>query len=1178
MSTQANVRRKVLACVVASAIGLNPIALSAHAAGSADISDVPLPVKNRVAPNIMLSLDNSTSMGWETLGTAECCADRTYPRPPAPAANRVPNFNETNVHNLLVRSAHNNKQFYNPDVTYRPWIHADGTPWPQANPRAAFYSPQDPGAGSLDLLALRTEPAQWFSDAGTGNPGVFECDPAPCGAEHSYWPITYYKYNGSGNILARSSYTRVEIRSTTPSSTLYSYKLRDGTTATRTRAQEIENFANWFVYHRSRMASARAGTSRAFSTLGEAPRIGLAATGTGARTIDGVLSGGGIERGVRAFTGTDRAAVFDLLFHLPLISGTPLRRLADDVGVYFSRSDALGPWAAQPGVGGEQVSCRQNFHILVTDGGWTNQSARNAGARQNVDGTAGPPTPHRSAPDPVTNAVTSFTYTPASPYRDDWSNTLADVAMYYWLNDLRPDLANNVFTSDNNPAFWQHLSTYTVAFGAFGRLSKAELDAVFSASPPTNFVWPDPHASEAARIDDVAHAALNGRGAFYSAADPEEFAIALAAALDNIGARTSAGAAVGISSPILAGSNDLLFASSYMPGFTWSGELAAFAIDPDTGVPGATPVWTAQGKLDGRAQEDRMIVSYDGSRGVHFRPPGNGNRTLTGEQRNRLSTPGVTPGDGDVVIRYLRGETAGEHQGVYRRRAHLLGDIVNAQPLLVSPPAQTYGDPGYAAFKSARANRGRIVLQGANDGMLHAFDAADGKELWAYVPTFLFPNLNNLTRRLGYTHKFYVDATPFAGDVDFSRTSGVSAGQPPDWRTIVVGGLGKGGRGFYALDVTETQARDETDAANKVLWEFPSAHPTHVAVRANVGYSFGRPVTTKTRAEGWVVLVTSGYNNGSNPGDSGGDGRGYLFVLNARTGALIRAIETPNAGSPDNPSGFAHIAAYAAHASVDNTVDYVYGGDLLGNVWRFDLSGNRRDDWKVSRLARLVDADGATQPVTTEPELARIRIGNKYTHFVYVGTGRFLGDTDIPDAPGANRGATQTQTIYGLVDDLTGMEITDLRRNLLRQTLTDTADRTGNRVASSNDLDFTRLKGWYVDLPGVGERITAPPALATGTLVFTSNIPSSDPCVLGGHAYYNLLDYRTGGYRVGEPTLPSSIRINRHGLASGITLVKTKNGIRGIVRTSAAETFVGAVPRTGAGAETKRRLWKELRR
>ena len=133
-----------------------------------------------------------------------------------------------------------------------------------------------------------------------------------------------------------------------------------------------------------------------------------------------------------------------------------------------------------------------------------------------------------------------------------------------------------------------------------------------------------------------------------------------------------------------------------------------------------------------------------------------------------------------------------------------------------------------------------------------------------------------------------------------------------------------------------------------------------------IGYTYGKPVIVKTKAHGWVALVTSGYNNGTDtPADgtngTGGDGSGYLFVLNARTGALLHVFDT-KAGSAASPSGLAYISAYVENPQLDNTVQYVYGGDLLGNVWRFDLNNASTSSWRLQKLTALVNGSGQVQP------------------------------------------------------------------------------------------------------------------------------------------------------------------------------------------------------------------------
>lgn len=1204
MSKQIRFWRKVTALTVAYTLAFGQIAPAAYAA-STDISDIPLSVKFQVAPNIVMTLDDSGSMQWEFLPDDQMRASIfMFPRPNNPYgggtyANQVPNFDDNNVHNFFGRSSHNNKSFYNPNVNYRPWSNPDGSLRPQANPSNALYNPTLPGVGSMDLTVQQTQNATWFSDNGTGNQANTSCNPG-CPANHAFWPITYFIYNGAGGVTLRANYTRVEIRNTTPASTTYNYTIfhLDGSTSvgTRKKAEEVQNFANWFQYYRSRVLAARAGIGRAFSLLPETPRVGFASLNTAGQTIDGVASPGTIARGVRPFTGADRTGFFNSLYNLPINAvGTPLRQATDDVGQYFRRIDNAGPWGQTPGSSGagSQWACRQNYHILMTDGYWNVGAgeARTAAARANVDNSTGPT--HVSAPDPVTGQTRTFTYTPANPYRDNWSSTLADAAMYYWVNDLRPDLPNNVPTNPIDPAFWQHMVTYGVALGVTGTIPLATIQAALGSSPPA-INWPDPTATDPARIDDLAHAGINSRGGFFSAADPEELGRSLSRALSNIAARLSAASAVGITTANVVAGDNSVFAASYLPGLSWSGNLLSYSLDPATGTVGTTPRWSAQEQLDGRTASDRFIVTRSdsgGGGGVRFIPSTSpGGSKLSNAQMKLLATPGAAADDSEQVLAYLRGDRSLE--GIdYRQRSHLLGSIIRAQPVVVRPPEASYADLGYAAYKTAQASRRQIVLQGANDGMVHAFDAGTaahgatagtpgtGRELWAFFPSMLFPDLNNISRVAGFVQKTYVDGTPVVGDVDFNKTPNQTSGSS-SWATIAVGGLGKGGRGYYALNVTSTVAATEEAAAAKVMWEFPDDRAAHKAVKMDVGWTFGKPIITKT-ALGWVVLVASGYNNGTNPGDSGGTGRGYLFVLDARTGDLIRTLDT-GAGSAATPSGLAYISGYAENADTNNLVEFVYGGDTLGNVWRFDLRAATAAAWTVTKLAQLVDSTGNFQPVTSEPELSKIRVGGVDRRFVYIGTGMLLGDKDLPGVPSPNAHSSQTQTMYALIDDLAtpalpNAAISPLRASLQRQTFSAIAG-TGNRNASATEPNYATQKGWYIDLPDTGERIDFRPVLGASALVFVSNVPSSDLCTLGGHSFFNVLDFRTGGKRTTDPTIPSSVRFSNAHLSAPV-LAKLSSGlVVGIVQTSNATIIANPAATSSAGGVTKRRSWRELRR
>src|SRR5262249_29250366 len=262
------------------------------------------------------------------------------------------------------------------------------------------------------------------------------------------------------------------------------------------------------------------------------------------------------------------------------------------------------------------------------------------------------------------------------------------------------------------------------------------------------------------------------------------------------------------------------------------------------------------------------------------------------------SAPTLT--NGSETLNFLRGDRAPEADG-YRIRAYIMGDVVDAEPVSVRGGVGSYTDPGYALFHNTLDARPPMVFQAANDGMVHAFGANTGQENWAYIPSLVFPNLSELASP-SYVHHYYVDGTPVLADVDFGNTAG---GGALYWRSILVGGLRAGGRGYYALDVTDPNVGNENGAAGRVLWEFPNAS-TPASVVSNLGYSFGKPLIVKTRAYGWVALVTSGYNNTT------GDAKGHLYVLNARTGAVLVDLATAD-GTSANQANLGQISGFVSN-------------------------------------------------------------------------------------------------------------------------------------------------------------------------------------------------------------------------------------------------------------------------
>jgi type IV pilus assembly protein PilY1 len=573
-------------------------------------------------------------------------------------------------------------------------------------------------------------------------------------------------------------------------------------------------------------------------------------------------------------------------------------------------------------------------------------------------------------------------------------------------------------------------------------------------------------------------------------------------------------------------------------------------------------------------------------------------------------------------VRYLRGETALEitmddggvaESDIYRRRSHLLGDIVNAQPAYVkgSPFSYSAGtDPYYVDFRnlvngtSGSSGRKGTVYVAANDGMLHAIETdpdhrpyfqtaglatpeesddafdpngtlnidpyvGEGAERWAYIPSMVFPTLKRLAEdNYAIKHRYFVDGSPQVGDVCFGHTRSSPCSGVDKWHTVIVGGLNAGGRGYYALDVTNP----ETPQA---LWELKGgadaaclsdaeANSGSFTGDCNIGLSFGNPLITKRPSDGrWVVLVSSGYNN-----ISPGDGKGYLYVVDAESGRILQRMTT-GAGDSTTPSGLARINAWADNALLDNTALAVYGGDLMGNVWRFQLDDTAEvPRYSVTLLANVKDPSNASQPISTRPELGEVQ-GRRV---VFVATGKFLGETD--------KTTNQRHTIYAIKDPLLGTTtVHDMTRTgtgiagFVPQVLAEVA--TDQReVTSPNTVDWGVHSGWYVDLPDGGtgdeaaERVNVDLNLQVGTLVVASNVPSSETCAAGGHGWVNFLDFRTGA---GTSSLIGGsliVGINRVKIGDNTSTIVTK------ANNEPPETLPDPTPPPGFGG--RRVTWREL--
>ena len=390
-------------------------------------------------------------------------------------------------------------------------------------------------------------------------------------------------------------------------------------------------------------------------------------------------------------------------------------------------------------------------------------------------------------------------------------------------------------------------------------------------------------------------------------------------------------------------------------------------------------------------------------------------------------------------------------------------------------------------------------------------------------------------------HQFFVDGTVTVGDI-YDGTK---------WRTILVGGLNLGGKGYYALDVT---VPDQPIS----LWEFT------VANSANMGFSYGRPIITKLVNGNWVVMFTSGYNNA--------DGNGYLYILNAKTGVQtgLSPIAT-GAGSAANPSGLREINNWVSNVLTDNTTQRVYSGDLLGNVWRFDVNGAGT----AMLLATLKDSSSIAQPITTRLELAEIG-GDAY---VYAGTGRLLGLSDLS--------TTQQQSVYSFKDIGATYAGADVRPGLKQMAFTtivptlssglpDLAHATRTIACTSSALVCAHPTGWMVDLPDSGERMNIDFRAGKGTLAFVTNVPTTDFCS-AGHSWLNYMDEVSGNQiPVDTGVANAGVILDDNSLAVGVTIVDVSGLLKAIGVSASGQTKVKDIPWASPLPVGKRISWREV--
>ncbi len=693
------------------------------------------------------------------------------------------------------------------------------------------------------------------------------------------------------------------------------------------------------------------------------------------------------------------------------------------------------------------------------------------------------------------------------------------------------------------------------------------------------------------RVNELVHLAYNGRGDYFEASDADQLTVSLQSVLNNIDERTS-GTSSGVAfNATTLGTDSTLYIAQFETG-TWAGDLLALDIidenDADTNNDGTLSTaeaanvgnigsleWSAANRLDNLNPTSRHIWSHDGSEadgtaGINFewaslsQAQKNDFRTTpTGVIENENGTVANDPADDPARDRldYVRGDRTNESQngGALRNRDSRLGDIVNSGAVFIGIPSVGWPDtapfpdtPGqrYSDFRIAQSEavhetpndtsspvigfsskRTEVVYVGANDGMLHAFRAQDsaensgdgGQELFAYIPSYLYSSEQNEGLHYlsdpGYSHRFSHDLTPAISDVYINGA----------WKTILVGGHGAGGRGFFALDITDPDSFDDT---NPVMWEFrgeAGPNSSEPLGDANLGFTYSRPTIVLTNAikggnNRWAAVFGNGFKE---DGDSSGNGNAHLFVVfldpDLSDGWTLNddylRIDTGSNGGI-SPNGL----STPALVDLDNngTADRAYAGDMAGDMWAFDLCNRngttgacQSSGWGVGLSGNAlftgprVDDDGdnstplvPSQFITTRPQIIdnpRVATtdANDPNLIVLFGSGRYISEGDPQN--------TDTQSFYGVWDNGTGNRT---QASLQAQEVVPItiANGANQRTITNRSVDYPSEFGWYIDLPVPGERSVSNSVVRSGVVFFSTIVPSSNPCEGGGSGFVMFVD------------------------------------------------------------------------
>ena len=815
-----------------------------------------------------------------------------------------------------------------------------------------------------------------------------------------------------------------------------------------------DNYLNWIFFHATSTERSNLPTSTRIEVAKQVITnyingAGNVRLGLMKFNYDADDGGGSIVSSISDLTASYKASLINSLNAIAPDSNTPLAGSLSEAWRYFSGdTECYGGSGKKKYTSPIQYWCQKNFVVIITDGEpWADRMTKSCATSMKSNWDG-----DSEVEEPANDTSHWYSY-----------RYLDDIAYHMYNNDARSNLDDT-----------QNVYTYTIGFTIQSQL-----------------------------LQDTA---TNGHGLYLTSDNASELAAALDSAIADIIEKSYSFTSPTVPSLMTSG-GDVLYQASFEPsdGAFWKGHLYAYSIDSSGTITGT--LWDAGTMLRDRAASTRTIYTVINNVRVKF------------DNINIFAADlGVADNtERDKLISYVRGIDSYDDDGdgnTTEERSWKLGDIFHSGPVIVGAPKRFYFDYGYSGtgnFYENNKDRTKIILAGANDGMLHAFQASDGNgllagdELWAFIP----PNLLSRLKDMRTAHNFFVDLPVRVEDVWFGTGDGTGeiaiSKTASEWHTIAVVGERQGGNQFNALDITDT-------TLPSWLWSFDTS-----------GETWGRPAINRVNIsdgsddgdEVWVVIMSGGYDSAGNNGKA-------VYIVNAYNGTNIRSYTSMDDSAPAPP--------YAVDINFDGFIDRIYLGDLGGNMYRFSVHDSNTANWFDSKLFDA--SSGQIRPVYTQA------VGSFDTQnnlWIYFGT----GDKSDPTAPNAQ------EKFFAIKEGCPydASSCTDYSISNLTNYTTQSGDVTN--------------QGWYINMTGQGEKILSPPTVFGGVVYFTTYTPSqsANPCDAGGSSTLYASGYTSAAGQLSDDSRTLSLgdgmastpivsisRDSSTGQLSGSVFVNTSTG------------------------------------